>query len=60
MVFLVLYARTPFARVIRLPRTLGQEWLLLRCRSSPPSRGRLASTREPAPHGEPAPSCERR
>jgi hypothetical protein len=32
--------------VIRL-RTLGQEWLLLRCRSSPPSRG--AALLRPAP-----------
>jgi hypothetical protein len=26
--------------VIRQPRTIGQEWFLVWCRSSPPSRGR--------------------
>ena len=47
MVFRGFYARTPFAMVISLPCTLGQEWLRLRCRSSPPSREPPCFDREP-------------
>jgi len=54
MVFPGWLARTPLGKVIGLSRTLGQEWLISRCRSSPPSRGPPCFDREPAPHGQAA------